>query len=139
MARVCDECYENAGGSIKKKDLQKKRSSIMIKSNNAVNLSSFVSFWALPERIMCLIFGFLDLYDLVQATLTCKTWRNLCEKDPVWKAMFCKRWIEPGTEEMIFRLPIDLLDQPYSKSWKTRYQTESHWEEGQYSMRFIFG
>lgn len=131
MSRVCDLCYQQSGGTLK----SKRKSTRIVPFQYVLLLipliferpefRNFTSFWALSDEVMCKIFGYLDLSDLVNVSLVCKKWAKIANLDLVWKTHFNKRWIEP--------------DAPYEKSWKDRYYAESNWEAGIYSVSCLRG
>src|SRR5690348_5828637 len=48
-------------------------------------LQKFMSFWALPEHCIVHIFGYLDVPNLMNVSLTCKTFNKLASTDTLWK------------------------------------------------------
>jgi len=119
MCRVCDQCFEELGGKIPQK-AQKRKSMLKLPL-----VGSFISFWALPENVICHIFAYLDMASLKSVMLTCKTWQRITEKDQVWRPMFLKNWKEP--------------DCIVGKSWKERYHVEINWETQQYTTNTLKG
>ena len=48
-------------------------------------------FSAIPDEIHCKIFGFLDLYELLQIAQVCKRWSELTKTFPLWKSRVIRK------------------------------------------------
>eukprot|EP01114_Cavostelium_apophysatum_P020568 TRINITY_DN6934_c0_g1_i2.p1 TRINITY_DN6934_c0_g1~~TRINITY_DN6934_c0_g1_i2.p1 ORF type:complete len:939 (+),score=251.24 TRINITY_DN6934_c0_g1_i2:1960-4776(+) len=126
-SRVCDDCYEKLGGTVKNTQRAAKRKSYRqsVMVGTTFTKAKVVSFWALPEKVVCMIFGNLDPRSLACVALVCRTWNRLAAKDPVWYSLFLRRWNEP--------------EQPEDRTWKQRYHIEQNWESQRNTCEILKG
>ncbi|KAK5727275.1 hypothetical protein LTR15_003169 [Elasticomyces elasticus] len=95
------------------------------------------SSYSLPREICLQVFEYLDTPELGRAEQTCKSWKNICGEQSVWRTAYLRNW-----GRRIHTDPAPILvggagvgrpnkpDQRWREMYKARVELERNWRRG---------